>query len=191
MALGGAASKFGTVNIDAVLYHDRIMGIPTSLSPLMGTTNVSTELGESFVDYGAFSYARSAAFPGCITYLDPLNWQLGYQVKPWTAVVAFNNLTPDGGNAANVAGYAQMAEDARAVILFIHGVDATVAYADPIGLETCAAQQVLADELNGTAGKTGLIGTLDAIASRSAPATLSDAIAKEVGKWMYQHGYTD
>ncbi|HSI99341.1 MAG TPA: hypothetical protein VLA59_03025, partial [Patescibacteria group bacterium] len=62
---------------------------------------------------------------------------------------------------------------------------------DPIGLETCAAQQILADELNGTAVETGLMSTLDAIATGSDPATVSDAIIKTVGKWMHQNGYTD
>jgi hypothetical protein len=65
-----------------------------------------------------------------------------------------------------------MAEDARAVILFIHGVDATIAYADSVGLETCADQQVLADQLNGVAGTTQ---------------TMQSAVTSD-GRLMYQHG---
>jgi hypothetical protein len=144
-ALGGSASKFGWLGIDAVSYHDRVMSIPTdanwawmqqdhpSYLPLY-----SAELDEYFVNYGGFTYDRAATYPGCITYIDTetLTWVVGRYLD----VVQFDDLGATGAATANIAGYAQMADDARAVVFFIHEHEALIGAADPVGLNTCAAQ---------------------------------------------------
>jgi len=147
-ALGGAASKFGTINVDIVAYHDRIMGIAsdmgnTALWPKL--THYSPELGEAFVDYSGFTYDRAETFPGCVVYLDPANWTAGFTAQRLLDVVPFSELTP---KQDNLAGYAQMAEDARAVIYFVHLYESVIAHADPVGLDSWDFCQTLAADLN-------------------------------------------
>ncbi len=147
-ALGGAASKFGTINVDAVAYHDRVMGIAVDMVDSIGWPNdshYSAELNEYFVDYSGFTYDRGATFPGCVVYLDPANVGAGYQAERLLDVVEFSDPTP---KQDDLAGYAQMAEDARAVIYFIHLYDAVVAYVDPVGLDSWDHCDALAAELN-------------------------------------------
>lgn len=149
-ALGGAASKFGAINVDTIAYHDRVMGIAadwTANSPTGWEPRVLThdDTGEVFVDYGGFVYDRAATFPGYVTYLDPADWQAGFKVARYVDVVAFPELLP---KLDNVAGYAQMANDAVALILFVHEYDSTIAYADPVGLADQEEAQRIADELN-------------------------------------------
>ena len=147
-ALGGAASKFGTLNVDAVAYHDRVMGIAVDMVAAAGwprTPWYSTELKEYFVNYSGFTYDRETTFPGCVVYLDPADVPAGYQAERLLDVVAFSAKTPKQND---LAGYAQMAEDARAVIYFIHLYDAVVAYVDPVGLDSWDACVALATELN-------------------------------------------
>lgn len=143
--LGGAASKFGEITIDAVAYHDRVMGIPEDANwawvqqdhpeylPLE-----SAELGESFVNYSGFTYDRAATYPGCVTYIDKAT--LTWVVDRILNVVVFNDLGAMGPAAANIAGYAQMADDARAVVYFIHAFESLIDVADPVGVTTCEAQ---------------------------------------------------
>lgn len=151
-ALGGAASKFGSINVDVVAYHDRIMNIPVDwdtngdVAGWPVKIRGAAETDELFVDYSDLAYSREDTFPGCVTYLDPATWKAGYKVEPLLEAVAFSAKTP---KQDNLAGYAQLAEDARAVILFIHGFEPVIAAADAPGLETCAAQRRLADQLNG------------------------------------------
>jgi hypothetical protein len=147
-ALGGSASKFGTINVDAVAYHDRIMGIANDWQPADGwpkKTLHSTELNEYFVDYSDFDYDRNDTFPGCVVYLDPANWRDGYVSARLLDVVEFSEPTP---KQDNLAGYTQMAEDARAIIYFIHEYESVMAYADPVGLDSWLDCVALAAELN-------------------------------------------
>jgi hypothetical protein len=149
-ALGGAASKFGSIDVDVVAYHDRIMGLAAdwlAAAPAQWPPQVHeyAPTGELFVDYGDFEYSRADTFRGCVTYLDPADWRSGYKVEPLLEAVEFPSTWP---KTDGLAGYAQMAEDARAVILFVHEYDAVIDFADSPGLETCAAQEVRRDELN-------------------------------------------
>lgn len=149
-ALGGAASKFGTINVDVVAYHDRVMRIAddmgnTSLWPKL--THESIELRESFVDYSGFQYVRADTFPGCVVFLDPASWWTGFTAQRLLDVVEFSEPTP---KQDDLAGYAQMAEDARALIYFIHLYDSVIAYADPVGLDSWDFCVQLAAELNPT-----------------------------------------
>ena len=149
-ALGGAASKFGNLNVDAVAYHDRVMGIARDMVGSVGwpkATHYSDELDEYFVDYSSFSYERDDTFPGCVVYLDPANWSAGFGAAWLLDVVEFSDPTP---KQDNLAGYAQMAEDARAVIYFVHLYESVIAYVDPVGMASWEYCVALADELNQT-----------------------------------------
>jgi hypothetical protein len=110
-------------------------------------THYSPELNEYFVDYSAFEYSRTDTFPGCVVYLNPETWASGYQAAHLLDVVQFSPETP---KQTNVAGFAQMAEDARAVIYFVHTYDAVIAYIDPVGVSSWDACVLLAAELNGS-----------------------------------------
>jgi PKD repeat protein len=154
-ALGGAASKFGTINVDIVAYHDRVLNIANDWQASgfwPKVTHHSTELNESFVDYSAVDYNRGTTFPGCVVYLDPADWQAGYKAARLLNVVQFTDLGP---NRTNIAGYAQMAEDARSVIYFIHLYDSVIDYADPVGMDSWAYCVNRAAELNEGSGGGG------------------------------------
>jgi PKD repeat protein len=149
-ALGGAASKFGSINPDIVAYHDRILNIVgdktwEAWDPIHG------DAGEAFVNYRNFRYDRTETFPGCVTYLHP--YQHVYVVVPYLAaevpvdgvwIPLFADLPPNAreGVLENIAGYAQMAEDARSVNYFTHMFSVLyMPVADPVGINTCAAQR--------------------------------------------------
>jgi hypothetical protein len=142
-ALGGAASKFGTINVDAVAYHDRVMGIAVDMVAAVGWPKeplYSADLKEYFVNYSGFTYDREETFPGCVVYLDPAKPSAGFQAYALLDVVDFSTKTP---KQDDLAGYAQMAEDARAVIYFIHLYSSVIDYVDPVGMDswdTCVAR---------------------------------------------------
>jgi PKD repeat protein len=148
-ALGGAASKFGTINVDIVAYHDRVLSLANTTT--WAATLHHQNLGEWFIDYGEFRYNRAEAFPGCVTYLHPYDHE--YVVVPYLEasvpvggiwIPLFGSLPPNavGGVLANIAGYAQMAEDARSVNYFTHMFsELYMPVVDPVGINTCAAQR--------------------------------------------------
>jgi hypothetical protein len=143
-ALGGAASKFGTINVDIVAYHDRVLNLGGDVT-WDGWEPIEGPGGELFVNYRGFEYDREETFKGCVTYLDPANWSAGYKVESILDAVDFPPETP---KQTNIAGYAQMAEDGRAVVLFIHDYEPVIHTADPVGVDTCAAQLAAVDDLN-------------------------------------------
>jgi hypothetical protein len=154
-ALGGAASKFGSINVDIVAYHDRVLNIVNDWkvsSFWEKLIHSSAELNEDFVDYSGVSYDRTSTFPGCVVYLDPANWSAGYKAARLLNVVEFTNLGP---KQDNIAGYAQMAEDSRSVIYFIHLYDSVIDYVDPIGLNSWGYCLARADQLNEGSGGGG------------------------------------
>jgi hypothetical protein len=167
-ALGGAASKFTPISLDVVPYHDRIMGIPGDWAASDGwpkLVHYSEELGEYFVDYSGFSYERAATYPGCATYLDPVT--IEWVVMPYLEaqypigdlwVDVFEPLPPNAVNGVlgNVAGYAQMAEDARSMNYFTHMFsELYLPVADPVGIDTCAAQRAALGDPGGPGGDPG------------------------------------
>lgn len=163
-ALGAAAGKGDLVDLNLVLYNNRILNIPNetlaagTLSTVTGGVvadcpsdlpagvsvgddcqygQVGRDGPEVYIDYGdeGYSYTRSAAFPGCVRGLltDFPNPGL---VTPFSGSImdcVFGTITYDPieaiGECATgvdfvgdaVDGFAQRADDARAVIAFVHG----------------------------------------------------------------------
>jgi hypothetical protein len=154
-AIGTTAAKETPITIDTVLYYNRILGFPAadlafpagwsvnfnrSVDPATGAQMTS---GEQFVDFSGFSYNRSKTFPGSVTWLDvgTMTWKVSrvLDLVPFTnipaAPVADRTLT-------GIEAFAQMADDVRAAILFLHGNEVIPGFfMDRAGTDTTAAQQ--------------------------------------------------
>ncbi len=102
--LGAASDKTQPLNIDIVVYLNTILG-------LNGTS------GTNYVDYTNFTYDRATAYSSDVTYLVS-NGDGTYhtEVKPIIEAV-FDNKDV---TASGAEGFAQAADDARAVIEFVH-----------------------------------------------------------------------
>lgn len=102
--LGAAADKTQPISLDIVVYLNTILG-------LNGTS------GSNYVDYTHFHYDRAAVYSGDVTYL-VANGDGSYStvVKPVMQAV-FHDQNVDSTGAA---AFAQAADDARAVIQFVH-----------------------------------------------------------------------
>ncbi len=132
--LAGAADKYLGLNLDLVIYSNRVLGIPgtTTAMPTLGSERVNGELlgvpGELYLDYSGYTYNRALTFPGCVR---------GYQLVDGVPVLFEARLMDEvfGGQdftGSNVYGFAQRADDARAVIAFTHDL-LTVLAVDRIG----------------------------------------------------------
>lgn len=165
VAIGAAASKAVPITVDTVQYYNRIVGFtgledpptwpglsfitPTDPNP---ATPMSVDVlpgGENFVDYDGFSYNRANTFPGSVTWLDvpKLKWNVKpiLDTVPWTNLRATGDLTAEQANGRTLTGvtaFAQMADDARAVINYLHEHDQIVPgfYMDPVLVDTTAQQ---------------------------------------------------
>ncbi len=147
VALGSGGSKGVSVVVDAVEYYNRIAEIPTKYDAVSPVPNWTLDFlsnspadEERFLDLSAFSYDRSKVFPGCGTYLDvpTLTWS----VQPIPELAGFSDLPSVAvdGVVDNVAGFAQLADDVRATILFNEVNDKTLFFIDPVGQNTCTEQ---------------------------------------------------
>ena len=167
-AIGTAASKFEPITIDVIPYYNRVSAptggpgawdyVSTSVGVLDETdTGVPTVNGEQFVDYSDFTYTRSSVFKGCTTWLDvpTLTWQTDYIMNR----VPFIDLVEVGGQMVpgteNVAGFAQLADDVRSMILYLHENEVVVDpetgegfFLDPVFTESCDDQMEMRDRLN-------------------------------------------
>ena len=107
--LAGATDKEGALNVDEIVYLNQILGIP-------GT--ITGPDGKSYVDYSSFTYDRQSIY-GSMTA------QVLVQTAPDTYAVKTVNVydTVFGGTqdtATGVSGFTQSADDARAVLLYLH-----------------------------------------------------------------------
>ncbi len=165
VAIGTAASKGVPLSVDAVQYYNRAVGFTTS-DPLPSWGDLeflrsadpdpSTPMpvdvlpgGENFVDYGGFSYNRGDTFVGSVTWLDvpTMTWKVTRIVDavPWENLAPTDGLTPEQVNARTLDGvtaFAQMADDARAVISFLHEYEVVLPgfYMDPVLVDTTEQQ---------------------------------------------------
>lgn len=107
--LGAAADKTQPINLDIVVYLNTILG-------LNGTS------GTNYVNYSNFTYDRADVYSGDVTYL-VANGDGTYhtEVKPIIDAVFHN----ENVNETGAEAFAQAADDARAVIQFVH--DNTIA----------------------------------------------------------------
>jgi hypothetical protein len=144
-ALGAAADKTGQVNVDLLAYLNQIMGLsdpatPTVLPKLC--INLKEEvMGEvqlvekCFLDYGVYGYGRTANFsalpaPAYIPGGGPMEGWFEYLAVLDEALPSFYIVQgpiqdavfgiDHGYMYGNIGGFAQAADDSRAVINFMH-----------------------------------------------------------------------
>jgi hypothetical protein len=162
-ALGAAAGKGDLVDLNLVIYDNRILNIPNetlaagTLATVVGgqvmdcpvdlpagvSVDDQCQYGqivatgpEVYIDYGAegYDYTRSDVFPGCVRGLladfpipgtfTPFSGSIMDCVFGTIDLVAGNGVCSAGVDftgATAVHGFAQRADDARAVIAFVHG----------------------------------------------------------------------
>ncbi len=165
VAIGTAASKGVPLTVDSVQYYNRAVGFTTS-DPLPSwpglefINSVDPDLatpmpvdvfpgGENFVDYSGFSYNRGDTFIGSVTWLDvaTLTWHVTpvLDAIDWTNLASTDGLDQDAVNHRTLTGvtaFAQMADDARAVISYLHEYEVVLPgfYMDPVLVDTTQAQ---------------------------------------------------
>ena len=133
-ALGAAAGKGDLINLDLLVYNNRILDIPdttTALATIVGD-GTNGEAGERYIDYSGYSYNRAATFPGCVRGLLVDFPDIGQSTAFSGSIMdcVFGSIENDGtcvmGSGTNFTGvtavhaFAQRADDARTVIAFVH-----------------------------------------------------------------------
>lgn len=108
--LAGASDKAGSINEDMVVYSDSILGI-TGLTPVTGAD------GKSYVDFSKVTYDRGDTHTGDVTYLKS-NGDGTYVAVTEPIMTAVFGGTDYSGTQLDA--FTQAADDARAVILFVH-----------------------------------------------------------------------
>jgi len=107
--LGAASDKSGSVSIDTVEYLNPVLGID-------GTIKYTD--GKSYYDFSSFSYNQATTYDQKIKVgtINPDN------TVTWTETTLANAVfkTPTTTNLTNADGFAQAADDSRAVILYLH-----------------------------------------------------------------------
>lgn len=106
--LGAASGKEVPISVDSVYYMDAILAA--------GTLTDAT--GATYVDFTTFAYDRSDTYSGEITYavMDPDTGAIEIKTEPvLTAVFDDQDVSATG-----VVAFATAADDARAVIEFVH-----------------------------------------------------------------------
>jgi hypothetical protein len=159
VALGTAASKSVPITVDTVQYYNRVVGFTAAAPGWDGITFLQSAdpVGdpdasiprnvrpgsENFVNYSDFTYNRADTFPGSVTWLDvpTLTWQ----VSPILDEVAFTEVAApekwSDGTLTGLAGFAQMADDVRAVINYLHENEVIPGFfMDPVGVDTTDEQ---------------------------------------------------
>ncbi|GAB2862600.1 hypothetical protein [Nocardioides pacificus] len=161
VAVGTTSSKYVPITVDTVEYYNRIVGF-TALDPLPSWGSLSfiqsadpdpatpvpidvLPAGESFVDYSGFVYNRSEIFTGAVTWLDVagMTWHVDrvLDAVEWTNLTDTTGLTEDEVNSRSLSGvtaFTQMADDARAVIAYLHENEVVLPgfYMDPVLVDT-------------------------------------------------------
>lgn len=157
-ALGAAAGKGDLISLDLVVYDNRILSIPSSTTVL----DTVTRDGVKYVDYGSsgYSYDRSSVFPGCVRGM-LVDFPATGLTTPFSGTImdcVFGSISAGGvcsggqefTGVTALHGFAQRADDARAVIAFVHDnvVADSTAILDPefAGVDQ-AGQDDVCDEL--------------------------------------------
>ena len=135
--LGVAVDKTGEVNVDIVAYLNQIMGLTdpdlceTYREEVQGTIQL---VKKCFFDYSAYAYERSGSFgalpsPAYIPADGPLEGTFEYLVQltdeptfgiEYGLILGAVFGTDPGFLDGNIGGFAQAADDTRAVINFMH-----------------------------------------------------------------------
>ena len=107
--LAGATDKEGELSVDEIVYLDTILGIS-------GT--ITGPDGKSYVDFSSFTYDRASTYSG-VTATVLVETSPGvYETQTVNVMDAVFDGEDASGTAA--AGFTQAADDARAVLLFVH-----------------------------------------------------------------------
>jgi hypothetical protein len=109
----------GPINLDLVVYFNRILGIPDSSSvhAIEGDGAIGV-MDEVYFDYSDFNYSRGAKYPGCAVYQI-----IGGGVEKGTIMdLVFEG--EDVSSRENIFGFATAADDSRRVIAFKHDITA-------------------------------------------------------------------
>ncbi|MDD5113590.1 MAG: hypothetical protein PHC94_06205 [Methylobacter sp.] len=161
-SLGAAADKGGKIDIDLVVYLNQIMGLDLSTTPTQldktcidikqEVQGVVKTVNKCFLNYSAYQYGRSQTysklpFPKNIPATSPQDGYFDY-LTPYLSLTApdgrplFNissaSIVPTvflslpGITTGNIGGFAQAADDARAVIDFMHSHPVLVGYEAPV-----------------------------------------------------------
>jgi hypothetical protein len=180
-AIGTAASKFEPITVDVIPYYNRIAS-PGGVENWGYAPVLPGLVGEQFVDYRDFSYDRAEVFQGCTTWLDvsTLTWKTDHildRVDFINLVQGDDGLVP---GTTNVAGFAQMADDVRSMILYLHENEVVVDpvtgegfFLDPVFTESCDDQMAMRDRLNLPAD--AVTPTVSITAAPTATTTATDA----------------
>ena len=159
-ALGAASDKTGEFNVDMLAYLNQIMGLdglPTTLDPKICETyreevqGVIQLVEKCFLDYGTFAYNRDTNFgalpdPAYIPESGPMAGWFEYlaEVDPATNPPTFEIVqgpittgvfADEYFEDDNIGGFAQAADDARAVINFMHSNPLPAGYETPLDCE--------------------------------------------------------
>jgi len=108
--LAAASDKAGSISLDMVVYMDTILGID-GLVPVVGAD------GKSYFDFSSVTYDRSDTYTGDVTYLRS-NGDGTYTLVTESIMTAVFGGVDYTGTQADA--FTQAADDARAVINFIH-----------------------------------------------------------------------
>lgn len=143
-ALGAASDKTGEVTVDLVAYLNEIMGLTAEDGSILGRNCISVTqevmgvvrpVQQCFLDYSAFIYHRPTIFgalpdrpyipdgdpqEGVFQYLEESPPDSGWfhVVEDLITTAVFSD--QEGFTGGNIGGFAQEADDARAVIEFMH-----------------------------------------------------------------------
>ena len=131
-ALGAAADKTGQVTPDLLVYNNRVLGTPDDqtwqVPPLpegegpvllVGDGTIGVD-GEKYLNYRDYSYDRAATYPG---YVSGFRVPSGAPFAGTIMAEVFGSEEYPSGeqfDEANILAFAQRADDARAVIEYVH-----------------------------------------------------------------------
>jgi len=136
--LGTAAAKGGLVDLDLVVYDNRILDIPNQTigETVEGDGNVGED-GELYYHYEGYTYDRAAKYPGCVTGFflidednDPSTLPTPAEFQGPISYYVWGQDEPSF-IAGNVYGFAMAADDTMRVITFVH--DNIVTFVDKVG----------------------------------------------------------
>jgi len=109
--LGAAADKTGEITVDLLVYQNTILDVNT----------VNPDGSITYYDFSTYDYDRAASYPGTVTYLKDDDGDGVYETVTEAVMdVVFGGTDWTDTTAGGADDFAQAADDARAVIEFIH-----------------------------------------------------------------------
>jgi len=114
--LGAAADKTGEITVDLLVYENTILAI--------NQTNPDGTI--TYYDFASYDYDRASTFDGTVTYLKDADGDGTYEEVTESVMDAvFDGENWTDTTAGGADDFAQAADDARAVVEFVHNVPTT------------------------------------------------------------------